>query len=56
MCVPNTWPRCLCPHRDIPNPLPAPNPPPPEVPSGSLSLESITSSESSESGYEADSD
>ena len=54
--VPNMWPQCLCPQRNIPNPQPGPNPPLPEAPSGPPSLEFITSSESSESGYEADSD
>ena len=46
--LPNTWPQCLCGNRlDTP-----PSPPTLDTPS----LESITPSESPESGYEADSD
>ena len=52
----NTLPRCLNPPRDISNPPQRPNLLSPEASSGPPSLESITSSESSESGYEADSD
>ena len=55
--VPNTWPKCLWPQRNIPNPPLGPNTPLPEAPSGLPSLDSsITSSESSKSDYEADSD
>ena len=48
--IPNSSLRCLCPQGDTPNPIPSEAFPRP------LSLESSTSSESSESGYEADSD
>ena len=46
--VPNSWPRCLCPHGDDANS------PPPEAPFGPPSLVSITSSKLSKSGYGAD--
>ena len=48
------WPRCL--YGNIPNPLLEPSSPPAEKSSGHLSLDSITSSESPESGYKGDSD
>ena len=50
LCVPISRPQCLCPHGDIPSPLP------PDVSSRPISLKSITSSKAPESCYEADSD
>ena len=52
--IPNMWQQCLC--GNTPNFPIAPSSPPAENPSGPPSLESIMSSESPESGYEANLD